>query len=105
MCLLMFQFYETISKRAVASGHIIDVFACSYDQIGFYEMQEIAKRTGGFVVLADDFTGAMFKGSFQKIFTKDDKGVLPMGLNGTIEIQVIIIGDFSFLLGIDIKRG
>jgi protein transport protein SEC23 len=81
------KFYETIAKRAVNSGHIIDVFACSYDQVGFFEMQEIAKRTGGFVVLADDFTGAMFKGSFQKIFTKDDKGTLPMGLNGTIEIQ------------------
>ena len=41
-----------------------------------------------FVVLADDFTGAMFKGSFQKIFTKNEQGALPMAFNATIEIQV-----------------
>jgi len=80
------KFYESVAARAANSGHIIDVFACSYDQVGFYEMQAVAKRTGGFVVLSDDFMGQMFKGSFQKIFTKDDKGQLPMVFNATIDI-------------------
>jgi protein transport protein SEC23 len=81
------KFYEGIAKRAVNSGHVVDIFACSYDQLGYHEMQEVPKRTGGFVVLADDFTGSMFKGSFQKIFSRDEKGALPMAFNGTIEIQ------------------
>lgn len=80
------KYYESVSQRAVNSGHIIDFFGCSYDQVGFHEMQAISKRTGGYTVLADDFTGQMFKGSFQKIFTKDDKGQLPMAFNATIEV-------------------
>jgi len=81
------KFYETLAKRAVANGHAIDVFACAYDQPGFYEMQDLCKRTGGLVVLADAFETAMFKQSFQKVFTKNDKGFLPMGFNANIEIQ------------------
>ena len=53
---------------------------------GLYEMQEISKKTGGFVVLADGFDVDMFKQSFQKIFTKDQKGNYPMGFNGTLEV-------------------
>jgi protein transport protein SEC23 len=54
-------------------------------------MQDLCKKTGGFVVVADAFESAMFKESFKKIFTKDQNGNLPMGLNATLEIQVCII--------------
>lgn len=81
------KFYDVISKRAVAAGHVIDIFACSYDQIGFYEMQELVKRTGGLAVLADSFETSMFKQSFAKIFAKDDKGNMPMAFNATLEVQ------------------
>jgi len=81
------KFYETLSKRAVSSGHVVDIFACSYDQSGFYEMQDLPKRTGGLVVLADSFESSMFKQSFQRIFTKNEKGQMPMGFNASIEIQ------------------
>eukprot|EP01119_Soliformovum_irregulare_P003835 TRINITY_DN14893_c0_g1_i1.p1 TRINITY_DN14893_c0_g1~~TRINITY_DN14893_c0_g1_i1.p1 ORF type:complete len:787 (-),score=161.44 TRINITY_DN14893_c0_g1_i1:43-2118(-) len=81
------KYYESVAKRAVGNGHVIDVFASSLDQIGFYEMQEIVKRTGGLCVLSDDFAGDMFKQSFQKIFKPDEKGNLPMAFNANIEIQ------------------
>ena len=50
-------------------------------------MQDLVKKTGGLVVLADFFDDAMFKQSFQKIFTKDEKGNLPMAFNATLEVQ------------------
>jgi len=81
------KFFTDLSKRAVGNGHVVDIFACSYDQSGFYEMQEIVKKTGGLVVEADAFDDQMFKQSFQKIFTRDDKGNLPMAFNATIDIQ------------------
>jgi protein transport protein SEC23 len=81
------KYYSELSKRAVTGGHVVDVFACSLDQSGFFEMQELVKRTGGLVVLADAFDEPMFKQSFQKIFTRDDKGNLPMAFNATIDVQ------------------
>jgi len=79
--------YEALAKRAITTGHVIDVFACALDQPGFYEMQDVVKKTGGLVVLADAFESAMFKQSFQRIFTKDDKGTFPMGFNAVLEVQ------------------
>jgi len=80
------KFYEAIGKRAVGSGHAIDVFPCSYDQCGFYEMQDLAKKTGGLVIQADDFDTPMFKDSFKKIFTRDEQGNFPLTFNSTIEV-------------------
>jgi len=81
------KYYEGVARRGVASGHSIDIFACSYDQVGFYEMQDLVKKTNGFAVLGDAFETAMFKQSFQKIFTKDERGQLPMAFNATLEVQ------------------
>jgi len=81
------KYYAELAKRAVNNGHVIDMFACSLDQVGYFEMQELLKRTGGLVVLADAFDDAMFKQSFQRIFTRDEKGILPMAFNATIEVQ------------------
>jgi len=82
-----YKYYETLGSRAVANGHLIDVFAQSYDQPGFYEMQELTKKTGGLVVLGDEFKARVFKDSFQKIFTKNEKGVHPFAFNASIEVQ------------------
>lgn len=79
-------FYKNLATRAANNGHTVDIFECSLDQTGLYEMQEICKKTGGFVVLADGFDVDMFKQSFQKIFTKDEKNNYMMGLNGTMEV-------------------
>lgn len=81
------KFFSELAKRAVNNGHVIDIFACSLDQVGFYEMQDLFKKTGGLVVLCDAFDHSMFKQSFQKIFSRDDKGNLPMAFNASIEVQ------------------
>lgn len=39
-------FYEGLTDRLVASGHTLDVFACSLDQVGLAEMRPAISGTG-----------------------------------------------------------
>ncbi|EGC40209.1 hypothetical protein DICPUDRAFT_44673 [Dictyostelium purpureum] len=80
-----YQFYKSIAERSVQHGHAIDIFSCSLDQIGLYEMREMVKMTGGYMVLADSFDHPMFQQSFQKIFKRDD-GALKTGFNAEIQV-------------------
>jgi len=79
--------YEGLAARAVNSGHVVDIYACSLDQVGLLEMRHLVKRTGGVVIQADEFDSPMFKHSFQKLFTRNAKGDLDMAFNGTLEVQ------------------
>eukprot|EP01112_Ceratiomyxa_fruticulosa_P020007 TRINITY_DN668_c0_g5_i1.p1 TRINITY_DN668_c0_g5~~TRINITY_DN668_c0_g5_i1.p1 ORF type:complete len:758 (-),score=112.40 TRINITY_DN668_c0_g5_i1:65-2338(-) len=78
--------YEGLGRRAVQNGHVVDIFASSLDQVGLLEMRDLAKRTGGYVILADGFDQTMFKNSFQRIFARDQKGVLNHGYNASLEV-------------------
>lgn len=33
------KYYTELANRAVAAGHAVDIFACSLDQVGLYEMR------------------------------------------------------------------
>ncbi|GAM25763.1 hypothetical protein SAMD00019534_089380 [Acytostelium subglobosum LB1] len=79
--------YKGIAEQAVSSGHVIDIFSCSLDQVGLYEMREMVKMTGGFMVLADGFFHPMFQQSFQKIFTRDTDHQFNMGYNADIQVS------------------
>ena len=39
-------FYEGLADRLVTSGHALDVFACSLDQVGLDEMRPAVAGTG-----------------------------------------------------------
>eukprot|EP01068_Selenidium_serpulae_P008806 Selendium_serpulae@DN5080_c0_g1_i3.p2 len=80
------QFYTKIGNRAVASGHAIDIFACSLDQCGLYEMKVCCDKTGGYMVICDSFSVNVFKESFKKIFEVDASGHLKQGFNARLEI-------------------
>ncbi len=83
------QHYDQLAKRAVKSGHVVDIHACSLDQVGLLEMRHLVKRTGGVSILADDFDGEMFKKSFHKIFARDETENIAMAFNATLEVQVL----------------
>ena len=40
------QWYETLGQRMAGSGHCLDVFACSLDQVGIAEMHDAISVTG-----------------------------------------------------------
>jgi protein transport protein SEC23 len=85
--------YDGLADRAVAANHVVDVFACSLDQIGVLEMKSCMTRTGGLVVLADSFGQSVFKESFRRVFRRfpDDAqpknaGNLAMAFAATLEV-------------------
>eukprot|EP00919_Chromeraceae_sp_WS-2016_P047695 GHVR01113017.1.p1 GENE.GHVR01113017.1~~GHVR01113017.1.p1 ORF type:complete len:760 (+),score=146.04 GHVR01113017.1:67-2346(+) len=80
------KFYTSIAHRAVQNFHAIDVFCCSLDQSGLYEMRVMSDKTGGVMVMSDSFSMHVFKDSFKKMFELDSGGFLRMGFNSRVEI-------------------
>eukprot|EP00638_Chattonella_subsalsa_P004914 CAMPEP_0117736372 /NCGR_PEP_ID=MMETSP0947-20121206/1889_1 /TAXON_ID=44440 /ORGANISM="Chattonella subsalsa, Strain CCMP2191" /LENGTH=741 /DNA_ID=CAMNT_0005551647 /DNA_START=307 /DNA_END=2532 /DNA_ORIENTATION=- len=85
------KFYAGVAERAVASAHVVDVFACSLDQIGLLEMRTVVEKTGGLMVMGDSFGQSVFKESVRRLFRRTpddanaDAGQLTMGFAATVE--------------------
>jgi len=86
-------FYQGVADRAVAASHVVDMFACSLDQVGLLEMKVCAEKTGGRIVLADSFGQSVFKESLRRIFKRNpddapsDAGMLEMGFAASVEVK------------------
>uniref|UniRef100_A0A7S2LMT9 Protein transport protein SEC23 n=1 Tax=Zooxanthella nutricula TaxID=1333877 RepID=A0A7S2LMT9_9DINO len=78
--------YSDLAGRAVANGYAIDIFACSLDQVGLYEMKIMSDKTGGYMVMSDSFSMAVFKESLVKVFECDAAGYLQLGFNARVEV-------------------
>ncbi|PXF40314.1 Protein transport protein SEC23 [Gracilariopsis chorda] len=78
--------FDDIATRAVNAGHAIDVWSCSLDQVGSYEMKSCVDRTGGVFVLSESFEHPMFKNSFEKFFATDATNQLAMGFQSSLDI-------------------
>ncbi|KAJ1404588.1 Zinc finger, Sec23/Sec24-type [Sesbania bispinosa] len=79
-------FYKQISKRLSDGSVILDLFACSLDQVGAAELREPVERSGGFMILADSFESDQFRKCLRHLFKRDDEGYLKMNFDATIEI-------------------
>eukprot|EP00922_Rhytidocystis_sp_ex-Travisia-forbesii_P042070 GHVS01062827.1.p1 GENE.GHVS01062827.1~~GHVS01062827.1.p1 ORF type:complete len:780 (-),score=92.27 GHVS01062827.1:131-2398(-) len=80
------KYYTDMANRAVASGHAIDMYACSLDQVGLYEMKVCCDKTGGYMVMSDSFSMNVFKNSYKKVFEADSTGYLNQGFNARVEV-------------------
>lgn len=78
--------FDDIASRAVNAGHAIDVWACSLDQVGAYEMKSCVDRTGGVFVMSESFDHPMFKKTFEKFFSTDESNQLSMGFQASFEV-------------------
>ncbi|GFR80019.1 protein transport protein Sec23A [Elysia marginata] len=79
--------YESLANRAASNGHIIDIYACALDQTGLHEMKFCPKYTGGHMVMGDSFNTSLFKQTFQRVFSHDQKGEFKMAFGATLEIK------------------
>lgn len=93
------QFYERVARHAVEAGHAVDLFVGSYDQVGLYEMDLLADKTGGVVVLSDAFSTEIFRQLFARFLGKSDDGYLDMGLNASLDVKVSPHLKISGLIG------
>ena len=89
------EFYRGLSERAITNSIIVDVFACSLDQVGTLEIKGLVSRTGGLFVLADTFSQSVFRESLRRVFERlpENPNVpvagpsqLQMGFGGQIEV-------------------
>jgi len=79
--------YDALAQRAADNGHVIDIYACSLDQLGLLEMKSCANFTGGYMFMGDAFETALFKQSFQRVFSKDSKDEFKMAFGASMEVK------------------
>jgi len=79
--------YEALAKRSTDNGHTIDIYSCALDQTGLLEMKSCCNQTGGFMVMGDSFKSALFKQTYQRVFSKDSKDEFKMAFNATVDIK------------------
>lgn len=91
------EYYTGLSEKAIANNIVVDVYACSLDQVGTLELKVLVSRSGGLIVLADKFDQSVFRESLRRAFERqpDPPGgpvpgasanQLQMGFGGTIEV-------------------
>lgn len=80
------QFYHGLAQKAVASGHAVDIFNCSIDQIGLMEMSSLCERTGGYMIFTDSFKTEEFRKSFMHIFDREETGAFRLAFNANVEV-------------------
>lgn len=89
------EFYTALSEKAIANSIVVDVFACSLDQVGTLELKGLVSRSGGLIVLADKFDQSVFRESLRRAFERlpdlpggaqTGSNQLQMGFGGQIEV-------------------
>lgn len=79
-------------KPTHAPYHVVDVFACSLDQVGLLEMRGLVEATGGLAVLGDSFGQSVFKESLRRVFHRyaddvpQDGGQMSMTFAGSLDV-------------------
>lgn len=80
------------TPAANAAYHVVDVFACSLDQVGLLEMSRLVEATGGLMVLGDSFGQSVFKESLRRVFERFpddvpcDGGQMHMAFGTSLEV-------------------
>lgn len=83
---------QAAANASAMSCHVVDVFACSLDQVGILEMGELVEATGGQMVLGDSFGQSVFKESLRRVFrtfepdVPEDGGKMQMAFGATLEV-------------------
>lgn len=80
------------TSAANAAYHVVDIFACSLDQVGLLEMSRLVEATGGLMVLGDSFGQSVFKESLRRVFERfpddvpGDGGQMHMAFGTSLEV-------------------
>ena len=83
---------QAAANVGAISSHVVDVFACSLDQVGMLEMGELVEATGGHMVLGDSFGQSVFKESLRRVFrtfepdVPQDGGQMQMAFGASLEV-------------------
>eukprot|EP00250_Pteridium_aquilinum_P002668 c12892_g1_i1 orf=88-2388(+) len=81
------RFYKGIEDMLITNGLVLDMFACSLDQVGIHEVKSAVEASGGLLVMAETFSSDEFRVSLQRLFARDADGCLKMCFNATVEVK------------------
>ncbi|KAK9668413.1 hypothetical protein RND81_13G058900 [Saponaria officinalis] len=79
-------FYKKLSQRLCDASIVLDLFACSLDQVGVAELKAPVERSGGFMMLGELFESEQFRKCLHHLFNRDNEGSLKMCFDATIEV-------------------
>ncbi|KAG2545975.1 protein transport protein sec23-1-like [Panicum virgatum] len=79
-------FYKKVAKRLTDHALVLDLFACSLDQVGAAELRNPIEVSGGLMVHTESFESEQFKSCFRHMFKRESTDYLNMNFNATIEI-------------------
>ncbi|VAI21746.1 unnamed protein product [Triticum turgidum subsp. durum] len=79
-------FYKKVAKRLTDSALVLDLLACSLDQIGAAELRYPVEVSGGLMVLTESFESEQFKSCLRQTFKREGTDYLNMNFNATIEV-------------------
>ncbi|KAJ8764595.1 hypothetical protein K2173_006467 [Erythroxylum novogranatense] len=79
-------FYKRVSQRLSDASVVLDLFACSLDQVGAAELRVAVEKSGGFMMLGELFESEQFRKCLRHIFSRDEEGNLKMYFDATIEL-------------------
>lgn len=80
------EFYKLLSQRLSDSSIVLDLFACSLDQVGAAELRVPVERSGGFMILGESFESEQIRRCLHHIFMHDEEGNLKLCFDVTMEL-------------------
>lgn len=93
-------FYEGLALELRKSGHTVDIFSCSIDQCGLFELESVTELTGGYMFLFDCCRSNEFKNNFLKYFkeyvTRPSRCSVVLRCSQNVEICGCIAQGYSF---------
>ena len=102
-------FYKKVAKRLTDHALVLDLFACSLDQVGAAELRNPIEVSGGLMVHTESFESEQFKSCFRHMFKREGTNYLNMNFNATIEIvtskEVKICGALGPCISLHRKNG
>ncbi|XP_065863176.1 protein transport protein SEC23 G [Euphorbia lathyris] len=79
-------FYNQLSQRLSDASVVLDLFACSLDQVGAAELKAPVERSGGFMLLGELFESDQFRKCLRHVFSRDEEGNMKMYFDASIEV-------------------
>ncbi|XP_020590492.1 protein transport protein sec23-1 [Phalaenopsis equestris] len=79
-------FYQKLSQRLLDKSLVLDLFACSLDQVGAAEMRFPIETSGGLLILTESFESEQFKRCLRQIFKHVGFDHFDMNFDATINL-------------------
>lgn len=99
------EFYRDQAIRLNDMGHSIDIYGETIADIGFEQMRPLTTLGGGAVLFAQDFEERIITKSVEKLFCKDEKGVLNIGFTPRIVVKTSSNTVLKSILGSGKQKG